>query len=189
MINQINISKSKQTKKLVFKQWIIERIFYYLVEGMFIIALPFLASLEFYSDFSKNEPIGISLGLLLLSLIFSSLLLYSVLNLYGLARIRGLSRGQNSALIKKIAEKNNWKIYSSNQEMTIILLHWSESSGFDWGKQITIIYERTDILANCMSFGINSDASPFHWFANKRKINQLMVEFENELKNALQQRL
>jgi len=154
---------------------------------MFVIAFPYIWISEFNSDLTKNEPIGISLMFLILSLTFSFLLIYSILNLNKLNRIIGLSRGQNTTLIKKIAEKNNWNIYSSNQQMTILNLTWKESGGFDWGKQLTIIYDGTDILVNCISFGLHSSPSPFHWFVNKRKIKELKTEFENEIKNVLQQ--
>lgn len=156
---------------------------------MFVIAFPFIWILEFNSDLTKNQPIGMSLTFLILSLTFSYLLIYSILNLNTLKRIKGLSRGQNTNLIKKIAEKNNWNIYSSNQQMIILNLNWKESGGFDWGKQLTIIYDVNDILANCISFGLHSSPSPFHWFANKRKINKLKTEFENGLKNVLQHRV
>lgn len=145
--------------------------------------------MEFYSDWTNKEPIGISLVLFILSNAFSFLLIYAILDLKKLERIKGLSRGQNSDLIKKIAETNKWNIYSNNQQMTILNLAWKESSGYDWGKQLTIIYDGTDILVNCISFGLYSSPSPFHWFANKRIINNLKTEFESGIKNVLQQRL
>jgi hypothetical protein len=156
---------------------------------MFVIAFPFIWILEFNSDLTKNQPIGMSLTFLILSLTFSFLLIYSILNLNTLKRIKGSSRGQNTNLIKKIAEKNNWNMYSSNQQMTILNLNWKESGGFDWGKQLTIIYDGNDILVNCISYGLHSSPSPFHWFANKRKINKLKTEFENGIKNVLQHRV
>ena len=54
---------------------------------------------------------------------------------------------------------------------------------------MTIIYDGTDLLVNCISFGLHSSPSPFHWFANKRKVNKLTAEFENGIKNVLQQRV
>ncbi|MDO7173961.1 hypothetical protein [Mariniflexile sp. AS56] len=89
-----------------------------------------------------------------------------------------MSRAQNVTLIKKITEENNWSIYSSNQQMTIINFSWKNSIGFDLGKQLTIIYDGTDLLVNCMSFGLYSSPSPFHWLANKKKVNKLKMEFE-----------
>ena len=99
-----------------------------------------------------------------------------------------ISRGKNSNLIKKIAEKNEWNISANNQQIAIINFSWKDS-GTDWGKQMTIIYDGTDLLVNCISFGLHSSPSPFHWFANKRKVNKLTTEFENGIKNVLQQRV
>ena len=144
--------------------------------------------MEFNSDLNKNEPIGFSLLFFILSLILSVLYIYSLVKLKSLKRINGLSRGKNSNLIKKIAEKNNWNVYSTNQQMTIINFP-RQNPRTDWGKQMTILYDENDILVNCISFGILSSPSPFHWFANKRKVNKLKMEFEIGIKNVLQQRV
>lgn len=138
--------------------------------------------MQFYSDLIKNLPIGFSLVLLILSNSFSFSLIYAIADLKKLERIKGLSRGNNLNLIKKIAKRNNWNIYSSNQQMTILNLNWKESNGLDWGKQLTIIYDGSDILVNCISFGLHSNPSPFHWFANKQKITKLKAEFESQVK-------
>jgi hypothetical protein len=103
-------------------------------------------------------------------------------------RISGLSRGKNSNLIKKVAEKNNWSIQSTNQEMTIINISRQEFGSYG-GKQMTILYDDNDILANCISFGVGSSPSPFHWFANKKNVNKLKTEFESGIKNVLQHRV
>ncbi|MFD2543748.1 hypothetical protein ACFSSB_15585 [Lacinutrix gracilariae] len=184
----IDIPKSIQTEKLVIKEWLFVRISEYFLYLMFVIAFPFIAIMELNSDLNKNEPIGFSIFFLILSFILSSLLIYSIFNVNSVKRISGLSRGKNSNLIKKIAEKNNWNIQSTNQQMTIINFSWQDS-GTDWGKQMTILYNENDILVNCISFGVGSSPSPFHWFANKRKVNKLTAEFENEIKNVLQQRV
>ena len=184
----IDIPKSLQTEKLVIKEWLFVKIPEYFLYLMFVIALPFASLMELNSDLNNNEPIGFSIFFLILSFIFSSLLIYSIFNVNSVKRISGLSRGKNSNLIKRIAKKNNWNIQSTNQQITIINFSWQDS-GTDWGKQMTILYDEKDILVNCISFGIASSPSPFHWFANKRKVNKLKSEFENGIKNVLQQRV
>jgi hypothetical protein len=181
----IDITRSRKTGKLVIKEWLLLKITEYSLYLMFVVAFPFMAILELNSDWNKNEPIGITIFLLILSLILSSLMIYSIFDLNSLKRISGLSRGKNSNLIKKIAVKNNWNIQSSNQQMTIINFSWQDA-GTDWGKQMTILYDDNDVLVNCISFGVYSSPSPFHWFANKRKVNKLKSEFENGIKNVLQ---
>lgn len=184
----IDISKSKKAEKLITRQWFFEKLFDYLLPLMLVGMFPFIAIMEFNSNLNKDEPIGVSIAFLIFTLIIGGFMIYSIFNVYKLKRIKGISRGKNSNLIKKIAEKNEWNIFSSNQQMTILNLTWKESNGFDWGKQLTIIYDEKDILVNCISFGLHSSPSPFHWFANKRKINKLESEFEIEIKNVLQQR-
>jgi hypothetical protein len=178
----IDVLKSKETGRLVIKVWLFEKITQYFVYSVFVIVFPVIAFLEFYFDLDKNESIVLSLLLLTLSLTISALLIYSIVKVNSLKRINGLSRGKNSILIKKIAESNNWNISSSNQQITIIDFSWQDV-GTDWGKQMTILYDENDILVNCISFGLNSIPSPFHWFANKRKVNKLKVEFENRIQN------
>ncbi|MEP0264284.1 hypothetical protein [Dokdonia sp.] len=183
----IDILKSIQAERLVTKRWLLEKIIDYSMYSLFASLFPFIAIMQFSSDLSKNEPIILSLLFLILVITISSLLVYSIINLYSLKRISGLSRGKNLGLIKKIAENNNWNISSTNHQITIIDFSWQDA-GTDWGKQMTILYDEKDILVNCISFGLHSSPSPFHWFANKRKINILKVEFENKIKNVLQQR-
>jgi uncharacterized membrane protein len=183
----VDIQKSKQAEKLIYKRWILDQIADYFIYAITLVIFPLIWISEFNSDLTKNQPIAMSFTLLILSLTFSFLLLYSILSLNTLKRIKGLSIEQNTKLIKKIAKQNNWNIYSSSQQMTTLNFTWKTSFGLDWGKQLTIIYDETDILINCLSLGRHKTPSPFHWFANKRKINKLKTEFENGLKNVLQQ--
>ena len=184
----IDIPKSKKTGKLISRRWLLEKLFEYLLPLMLVGMFPFMAIMEFSSDLNKNEPIGLSLSFLIFTLTIGGFMIYSIFNVYNLKRINGISRGKNSNLIKKIAEKNEWNISANNQQISIINFSWQDS-GTDWGKQMTILYDEKDILVNCISFGLYSSPSPFHWFANKRKVNKLRAEFENEIKNVLQHRL
>ncbi|GAA4298237.1 hypothetical protein GCM10023163_19210 [Aestuariibaculum suncheonense] len=138
----------------------------------------FIALKEFNSNLNNDKPIGLSLVFLIFTLAIGGFMIYSIFNVYKLKRIKGISRVKNSNLIERIAKKNKWNISTNNQQITIINFSWKDS-GTDWGKQMTIIYDRTDLLVNCISFGLNSSPSPFHWFANKRKVNELTTEFEN----------
>ncbi|PQV44726.1 hypothetical protein CLV33_11813 [Jejuia pallidilutea] len=184
----IDISKSKTSGKLITRQWILEKIFEYLLPLMIVGMFPFIAIMEFNSNLKKDEPIGLSIVFLIFTLVIGGFMIYSIFNVYKLKRIKGISRGKNSNLIKKIAEKNEWNISANNQQISIINFSWQDS-GTDWGKQMTILYDEKDILVNCISFGLFSSPSPFHWFANRRKVNKLTTEFENGIKNVLQQRV
>ena len=184
----IDISKSKKAGKLIIREWLLEKLFDYLLPLMLVGMFPFITIMKFNSNLNKNEPIGLSLSLLIFSLVISGFMVYSIFNMYKLKRINGVSRGKNSNLIKKIAEKNKWNISVNNQQISIINFSWQDS-GTDWGKQLTILYDGKDILVNCISFGLYSSPSPFHWFASKRKVNKLKKEFEKGIENVSQQRV
>ena len=146
---------------------------------------PYICALEFYSDLTKNEPFGVSLFLLILSLIFFIGVVYSIKNINSTIRIKGIHKSKNRVLISEIIKRNNWNILEENKKMTIITFSWKDGVT-DWGKKLTIFYDKKDILVNCISFGFSSSPSPFHWFANKRKVNKLKKKFETGIKNVLQ---
>lgn len=179
----IDIPKSIQTKKLIIRESLFEKSIEYSFFFILVMMFPFISIMQLNSDIDKNESIGFSILLLIVSLTVSSLMIYSFFDMNSLKRISGLSRGKNSILIKKIAKDNKWVISSMNQQIIIINFSWKDSGiGTDWGKQITILFDGNDILVNCISFGTHSNPSPFHWFANKRKVNTLISEFENKIK-------
>ncbi len=184
----IDIPKSKSAERLITKQWLINKLLDYLLPLMIVGMFVFITIMEFKSDLKNNEPIGLSLTFLILTTTIGAFVIYALLNLYKLKRIKGLSRGQNSSVIRKIAEKYKWKISTNNQQISTLNITWENSGGLDWGKQITVIYDKTDILVNCISFGLHSSPSPFHFFANRNKINKLRTEFEREI-NVLQHRV
>ncbi len=89
-INSINIYKSKQSEKLIFKQGNLEKIFELLYQLIFIIAIPyFFGGLEFYNDLINNEPIEISITFVI-SFFIACLLLLSLININYLKRIKGI---------------------------------------------------------------------------------------------------
>tara|TARA_R110002073_G_scaffold302252_1_gene469864 strand:- start:754 stop:1323 length:570 start_codon:yes stop_codon:yes gene_type:complete len=184
----IDITKSKKAEKLVFKKWFLTKLFDRIFELPYILFFPFLSGMYLFSKIDNQEPYGMAIFYFIIAITVCGMLFYSVYNLNSLTRINGITRGQNSQLIKDIAEKNKWKIELNNQQMTIISFSWQET-GTDWGKQMTILYDKKDILVNCTSYGLFSTPSPFHWFANRKKVNKLKLEFNNSIKNALQHRV
>ena len=149
---------------------------------------PYIFILEFYSDLTKNESFGLSLFLLILSLLLFIGVIYSIKNINTTERIKGIHKNKNKLLISEIIKNNNWNILEENKNMTSINFLWKDGVT-DWGKKLTIFYVEKDILVNCISYGRYSKPSPFHWFANKRKVNKLKKEFEKGIKNVLQHRV
>lgn len=176
----IDIEKSKEKGKLVICESPFIKVSEYLLYSMFAFFFPFMAILNFIHSVNNNNPITNSLLFLIFSFVLSSFFVYSIINITSLKRVKGLSRSKNSGIVKKIAENNNWYISSSDQQITTIHFSWRETLT-DWGKQITIIYDKDDILVNCISFGMHSSPSPLHWFANRRKVNQLTTAFKAQI--------
>ena len=183
----IDIIKSKHVNRMVYVSRI-DKALDYMLPLSFAIAILFAGGLKFYFDFKNNNSIELSLIFLIASISIASLLMYWTRNIHTLIRIKGLSRVKNSKIVKRIAKENNWNVSSSNKDLTIIYFDWNMGST-DWGKEMTILYDKNDILVNCISYGLNSNPSPFHWAANERKVNTLKTEFENGIKNDLQRRL
>jgi len=180
----IDILKSKQVDRMVYVSSI-DKILDYMLPLIFAISILFAGGMKFYFDFKNNNSIELSLIFLISSICIATLLIYWTRKINTLIRIKGLSRGKNLKIVKRIAKENNWNVSSSNQEITIIYFDWNMGST-DWGKEMTIIYDKNDILVNCISYGMNSNPSPFHWAANEKKVNKLKTEFENGIKNVLQ---
>lgn len=174
-----DIEKSKKAGKLITGQSWLKRFFesvpLFIFVGMFV----FVAIMQLYSNVNKNEAIGPSILFLICVLMLCGVILYSMSALYKLKRIKGVSKGKNAYFIHNIITKNNWQASIHNRQVSIIPFSWRDS-GTDWGKQITILYDKDDILVNCISFGIHAIPSPFHGFANRRKVNKLIASFEKE---------
>ena len=181
IIYPIDIPKSKANNKLIFKKSLFDRLSDLIIEIPIVLFIPFLCAFALFKKITTEEPFNIVVLLFVFSLTISGLIIYSIINMNSLERIKGNSRVENSKVIKEIVESNNWKMYLNNQQLTIISFSWKDS-GTDWGKQMTILYDKKDILVNCTSYGFFSVPSPFHWFANRKKVNQLKSEFHKRNK-------
>ncbi len=167
----------------MFKKSAFGRFSNLLFELPIIIYFPFLSFLALSKKISNQEPYTLILICLIISFVFSTLLIYSIVNIYSLKRIKGLSRGKNRKIINEIVKTKGWEELVSNQQMTAINFSW-RLTGTDWGKQMTILYDEDDILVNCISFGLFSSPSPFHWFANKKKVTELEISFLRKINNS-----
>lgn len=177
---KLDISKSISSEKLCFNTLLIDLIFERLFPCLLVISLPVISLIACRANWMYNKPIVLPILCLIISISIAILLIYAMRKINSLIRISGLSRAQNSRLIKKIAKRNRWDILYTNQQMTLI--HFPRiKSGIDSTMHMTILYDGFDILVNCTTLGLYAVPSPFHWFANKRIVNQLRTEFEKEI--------
>lgn len=187
-ISKIDILESIKLEKIFLRENFFIKLTNYILPLSHVFFFLYITGYNFYSDLIKNEPIGLSVSLLLLVSIIGIATVFALTKINTLTCVKGISEYENSQIVKEIALKNDWKIHSSNPQMMVIKFS-SLDSGTDWGKQMTILYDGNDILVNCISFALGSTPSPFHLFANRKKISKLNAEFELKIKNAQQQHL
>ncbi|MFD1064386.1 hypothetical protein ACFQ1Q_14125, partial [Winogradskyella litorisediminis] len=90
-------------------------------------------------------------------------------------------------ILKKIVNRNGWKLFEENKNLNIINISFLDTKT-DYGKQIIVLYEKNDILINCISFAFGKTPNPYNWFSNKKMVEKFKTEFI-ENKNALQQHI
>ena len=181
----INIEKSKKKQRLVYKKWIFEAIVDFFGGVILVVSFPALSTVFLYSQLTTNAPDYLITAILIFTLTigFGGLMLYSILNLDNLKRITGTLRDANKQIIREIAINHEWTIHQDNNNMTVITPKWSWFS-LNWGRQIVVIYNKQDILINCMAFGLNDIKSPFHWFGNRKYEKIIKEEFEEKIETS-----
>jgi len=180
--DKIDITKSKQNDRLIRKEWLVEIILDFTLYLIFIGFLPLIAGSYFLEQLENGNHIFIASILFGISLLIGGLLIYSIINLNRLRRISGTLKEKNRQSIKRLADKLDWTLQTHNQRITVLTLPWNWLST-DWGRKITVIYDRQDILINITSYGMHNIKSPFHWFENRKLVKKLIDNFEKEIKN------
>lgn len=176
MYNEINILKTREKRKLIYREAQFFRILDSLFVYFIISVIPFLGFINIY----RNGLSESSFIFLLLAIIFYGFLVYSAINVTKLRSFHGIDYTENRKHILKILEKTDWKIDVNRSDLIIAqedyhILSW------DWGKELVIIFEKNEILINCISFGRSQMKSPFHWFVNRKRENEIMIKFEKTM--------
>jgi hypothetical protein len=138
--------------------------------------IPFVSIINIYHNgFSESS-------IIVLLLFFTSygFLIYSTINITKLRSFHGIDYAENRKRISKILKKTNWEVRTNRSDLIIAqedyhILSW------DWGKELVIIFEKNEILINCISFGRSQMKSPFHWFVNRKRENEIIREFEKTM--------
>ena len=180
--DKIDITKSKQNERLIRKEWLFEIILDFALYLFFIGFLPLIAGYYFLDQLENGNHIFLASSLFGISLLLSGLLIYSIINLNRLRRISGALKEENRQAIERLADKLNWTLQTNNQQIAVLTLPWNWLST-DWGRKITVIYDRQDILINITSYGMHNLKSPFHWFENRKLEKKLIDDFKKEIKN------
>jgi len=115
--DKIEITKSKQKRRVIRKTWLIEPIFDFLTYVVLVGAYPILSGFFFFDQLEKKDHLVGASILFGLALILSGLLLYSIINLDRLKRIKGALKDQNRQAIKNMTDKLGWTLQVHNQQV------------------------------------------------------------------------
>jgi hypothetical protein len=181
--DKIDIPRSKEEGRIVRKKGLLDGGSDSLVYFAIVFAYPVLFGIALYKEIERGEIAVTTVLLFIAGLVVGGLLLYSVLNLGRLKRLKGLSKEENREIVKEIIERFGWKVRQDNRDMIIAGPKWRWGH-WNGGRDVSIIYDRTDILINSTTYGNHDIRSPFHWFGNRKLEKMLTDEFESKLAKA-----
>ena len=181
LLEKIDVEKSIKSQKVYRKNSFIEKVIDFLMNLLFIIVFPFIAFINLKRSLNIGADIFFPTTLFIITLLLTISFFYALLNINKLRKIKGLSPKENKKIITHIFESLEWQIYRNNIQFTQATLDWNWFS-FDYGKEIIVLYENESILINCVSYG-RGDLKLFtHWFINRKKENEIIKEFEKQIK-------
>jgi hypothetical protein len=173
MYLEIDHKKSIEVDKIIFKESIYEKIilllFYYIMFFVFPINFIYLLYLVLIENRFNGPDILFLMVLCFISSI-SFFLFIKWLSILNVKRINGENLLRNRDRLKRIIEKTKWTIIRDN---TNYIIASKPYDAFSWGKQLTIIYDESDILINVISFGLFDIILPTHYISNKNEIKTL----------------
>ncbi|KOS04732.1 hypothetical protein AM493_00725 [Flavobacterium akiainvivens] len=176
MVQEIDIEKSKEKRKVVYSRFSFWKNFDVL-SFLFALFFIFIWSSEIYKGIKYHHVESLSILMLLLSLLLSGFIIYSTIFMLGLSRISGISNVQNRHLVKQTARHLGWEVKHDSAAYTVFYRHNTFGS-WDYGKEITVIYDAHIMLVNVISYGRYGTKSPFHYFGNKWFLNRFLKQLK-----------
>lgn len=178
--DKIEITKSKKAGRLIKKTWLIEPIYDFLFYALCVGIFPVVTGLNLLEEIKLKSNLTEPIILFALSIIWGTYLFRTVLSLDSLTKINGEQKDLNREAVKLAAEFFDWTIAQHNQQFSILIPKWKLSST-NWGREVVVIYDKQDILVNCLTFGLHDLKSPFHRGSNIRMAKQLTEKFNENL--------
>ncbi|MCC1485661.1 hypothetical protein [Winogradskyella immobilis] len=173
----IDIPESKNRKKLVFHKNGFDRVSEYLTEFITLFAVILISVSFILNEFKNHERIISPIVILIVTLIIISGIIYSILNTSKLKILTGISKAKNKSDVGKISELKNWKVIDEGKDYKTILVA-DKWSGFHWGKYLTVIFQKNDLLINSYSTDVFGAISPYHWFGNRKVEKEFITQIE-----------
>ena len=173
----IDILKSKKRKKLVFHKTGFDRVSEYFTEFITLFALILMSVSTILNEFKNHQRIVLPIIILIITLIIISGIIYSIFNTSNLKVLTGISKAKNKSDVGKISELKNWKIIDEGKDHKTILIT-DKWGGFHWGKYLTIIFQKNELLLNSYSTDVFGAISPYHWFGNRKVEKEFISQIE-----------
>lgn len=177
MRNPIDILKSKKRKKLIFHKTGFDRISEYFTKLTTIFAIILISTVTILNEFKNHQRIVLPIIISIISLMIIYAIIYSILNTSKLKVITGTSKAKNKLDVRKISILKDWMIIDEGKDYKTIhvINKWS---GFHWGKYLTIIFQKNELLINSYSTDMFGAISPYHWFGNRKVENEFIKQIE-----------
>ena len=173
----IDVKMSRQKGRVVRKTGTGASVFDLAIYVMLIAIFPFLGSVELFGNISRGTLGFWSIVFFISSCALGLGLAYSVLNMDRLKRIRGISREKNREFVRETARILGWQLRNGNTEFALLTPPWNWSQ-LNWGRDLVVIYDGSDILVNCVTYGKGKFRSPGHWFSSRRFERVFIEVFE-----------
>ncbi|MBD1397169.1 hypothetical protein H9Q13_08340 [Pontibacter sp. JH31] len=174
---QIDIQRSKATRRLKRKISMVELLSQYFLLTTWVLAFPTILGSMYFNAFRADPIVEV---LFFLSVILSCGMLYSILTSNKLYLIHGLTAEQNHLLSEKVSKKLDWINSRRSRILNVFFPKWSRYSTH-YGREVTVIYDSKEVLINSTTFLRYDLISPFHWFADRSVEKKFKTEFEKEV--------
>ncbi len=182
MFLELNYKESLDRNKIVFQEPAFGKFIEVFFAILSIIILPLFAFTYFHGLFENGElsqKIISVIVIAILTISVSAILYSQIRNIFKFESFSGDSVENNRKLFELISKENGWVILRNNRKYMIILL---PVTGFSWKKQISVIFNKNNILVNIMTFGLHDIKSPFHYYSTKAILEQIKSKFNQNSK-------
>jgi hypothetical protein len=158
MLQEIDKENTIIKNRLILKAGFLTRYFDFMSFLMLILAFPFLSIFSILNSHNglKENTLGHLIGVLI-AFGFSIITILGRLDSRKVIRLKGKSLSDNKDQINRLIKDEKWSSLDSADDVQIIVPG-------DIKMQITIIYDREDILINVVTFGRGGLISPLRIF-------------------------
>lgn len=178
MRTEIKWRKSIQKNRLIYEKNLLESILDWLISALFTLSIPLCIYMVTPIPIGDTQA-SVSWGRVAISYLIGTgialLFLYRYTTALHVTRICGLSPEENRRIINGILKELQWpKMYDNKN----FLVSFPPTFCFSWGHQVTLLYDKNDILISSITFGRHGIISPFSIIGDSMRKNEIVSRFE-----------